>query len=202
MWFDSKFTFNVHVDIIVKRAHRNLGFLVRITKEFNNEKCLQLLFNTLVRPGLEFASTIWTPFQRNKTEKIEKVQRKFTRILTGRLTRPSEPQMYENYEERMLRFKMCSLVNRRIERDMGMLYKLLNNKLDVNIEGMFSFRSNARSTRFNGLFQIRRVRLNSSMHLDPFYRLQCICNSRFSSVNIYNQSFAIFKRDVKTILYR
>lgn len=46
---DSKLLFDDHVENIVSRAYRSLGFLMRITKDFTKAKTLKVLYCSLVR---------------------------------------------------------------------------------------------------------------------------------------------------------
>ena len=55
---DSKLLFDTHVEITVQKALKNLGYLLRVTKDFKNVKSLITLFNSLVRPILKHATTV------------------------------------------------------------------------------------------------------------------------------------------------
>lgn len=78
---DSKLKFDLHIDYIVIKSYRMLGFIMRTTKQFNNSDCIKLLYNALVRSNLEYNTYVWTPFQSNHILKLERIQRNFTRQL-------------------------------------------------------------------------------------------------------------------------
>ncbi len=70
--------YTVHCNDIMRRAH----FVMRnIFNTFKNHDCMFYLklFLTYVRPGLEYASQIWSPILKEDSNRIENVQRYFTR---------------------------------------------------------------------------------------------------------------------------
>ncbi|CAI6350609.1 unnamed protein product [Macrosiphum euphorbiae] len=52
-------SFSYHIEKSCAKALKVLGFLVKSAQEFNNELCLQTLYESLVRPLLEFCSVLW-----------------------------------------------------------------------------------------------------------------------------------------------
>ena len=57
--FDTSLTFRDHIDSIVTKAKKMLGFIFRMSKPFRKNGSVMLLFNALVRSSLEYCSTIW-----------------------------------------------------------------------------------------------------------------------------------------------
>ena len=108
--FDSKLTFCQHIDYIISKSLAMLGFVQRNSAEFNDPSTILCLYNSLVRPHLEYCSVIWNPILISHCLRIEKVQKKFTRIafykLGWQMERPS-------YLTRCALFGMSSLENRR-----------------------------------------------------------------------------------------
>ncbi|KAK9675308.1 Reverse transcriptase (RNA-dependent DNA polymerase) [Popillia japonica] len=58
---DSGLSFRNHVEYITRRAWRNLGFLLRVTKDFRHHSSIIMLYKSIVRPLLEYAATVWNP---------------------------------------------------------------------------------------------------------------------------------------------
>lgn len=76
---DVQLTFKLHYSAIVDKANRQLGFVLKIAKDFDDPLCLRSLYCSLVRSILEFASIVWSPYEAVWIARIEAVQRKFVR---------------------------------------------------------------------------------------------------------------------------
>ncbi len=61
-----------------------LGFIFRSCKRFRNPESMITLYKAYVRSQVEYCSIVWSPIYQNSVDKIERVQRKFTRMLAGR----------------------------------------------------------------------------------------------------------------------
>ena len=59
--YNSSFSFKLHIQNIKIKASKNLGMLKRTTLNFFDNSVLTSLFNTLVRPILEYNCVIWNP---------------------------------------------------------------------------------------------------------------------------------------------
>ena len=69
---------NTHLNRISTNANRALGFLKRNIKT-KNTAIRTAAYQTLVRPQVEYASTIWSHFTQTYINKIEMVQRRAVR---------------------------------------------------------------------------------------------------------------------------
>ena len=67
-------------------------------------KLWKTLYTSLVRPILEYASTVWNSLLQREIDELEKVQRRATRI-------PTDAYKLE-YEERLKIWKLTSLEER------------------------------------------------------------------------------------------
>ena len=83
--FDPKLKFSHHIDAIIFKANCMLGFIKRMTSDFQNPKSFRTLYLTLVRPILMYASPVWSPIYENNINKIEKVQHKFLNCVPWKL---------------------------------------------------------------------------------------------------------------------
>ena len=79
MTFDQQLTFDTNASKVVVAANSRLGFINRHieTKPFMN------LYNTLVRPKVEYCMTVAQPVYKKDKEKIERVQRRATKLVQG-----------------------------------------------------------------------------------------------------------------------
>jgi len=83
---------------------------------------LSKAFCVFVRPNLEFSSVIWNPGFKVDIDKIESVQKRFTRACLLHLA----------YAERLAQLNLLTLETRRVMTDLITCYKLLNGELDVD----------------------------------------------------------------------
>lgn len=126
---DSKLKFKAHIDAIVAKSAKMLGFLKRNAKGFLSNRTKVILFNSLVRSQLEFASIIWNPNYATYSQRIENIQRSFTRHLafhsSGIFHRAP-------YDLRLKHFNLMSLKNRRTLLNIIFLKKLISGDIDCN----------------------------------------------------------------------
>ena len=78
----SDLTWTKHVEELVHKANKVLGLLKRTVRN-KNMKNFTILYKTLVRPILEYASPVWSPRLAKDIREVEKVQRRASRIALG-----------------------------------------------------------------------------------------------------------------------
>ena len=110
-----------HVNNVSVRANRTLGLLKRNLKQCSQEVKL-LAYKCLVRPALEYASTVWDPHQIYLQNKLERVQRRAARFVTNN---------YHNYEVGSMTkiledLKLTPLRSRRKQNKVILLFKGLH----------------------------------------------------------------------------
>ena len=87
-------------------------------------------YTTLVRPSIEYASTVWDPYTRNNIHQLEAIQRRAARFV------------YNNFYDRepgvvtsvISRLQWESLEQRRAKARAIFMYKIVNNLVDVHAE--------------------------------------------------------------------
>lgn len=82
------------------------------------------LYISLVRPHLEFASTVWNPHTEGDKKTLEKVQERATKI-------PLEMKN-RKYEDRLKIWEITSLTERRKRGDLIQTYKIKSNLESIN----------------------------------------------------------------------
>jgi hypothetical protein len=118
---DNKLKFTKHIDNIVSTANRVLGCLKHCFKYMSPDVFLQL-YKAMVRPHLEYASCIWSPYLVKDRDKIERIQRRATRMVKELKHLP--------YMERLRQLSLPSLYFRRRRADMIQTFKLMHG-LDI-----------------------------------------------------------------------
>lgn len=79
--FDKKLKFVSHINNRLAKSYRMLGFLMRLSRVFSKPKCIDMLYNSLVRSQIEDLTPVWSPYQSTYTKNIERLQQKYTRFL-------------------------------------------------------------------------------------------------------------------------
>ena len=82
--------YNTHIDNIAGKASQTLGFIKRIFKSCPSS-VKDIAYQTLVRPKLEYSSSIRNPQQQTQIKQIEQVRRNATRFVAGRPSNPHQP---------------------------------------------------------------------------------------------------------------
>jgi hypothetical protein len=93
VFFDSKSYFHNHVDFIFSECIKLLGLIRSITFRFCSLGYLYLVYFTLVRSKLEYASVVWNSITSTDANKLERIQQKFASVCFYRFL-PHVPYSY------------------------------------------------------------------------------------------------------------
>lgn len=121
--YDNRLSFSPHISKIVVKASQRAKLILKCFRS-RDSQLLMRAFCTFVRPLLEFSSVIWSPYTIADLNRIESVQRSFTRAIKN--------LRFSTYRERLINLRVDSLQCRRIKADILFCYKLLHNLVDVN----------------------------------------------------------------------
>ena len=123
--FDSKSSFNSHVDAIVKKANSTRAFLSRNLKGCS-QKIKAASYTTYVRPTVEYAAAAWDPHTQRNTKKLEQVQQNAARYVLHDYDHRSDVTiMLQN-------LKWEPLDERRKQSCLAMLYYIMAHVVDIN----------------------------------------------------------------------
>jgi hypothetical protein len=120
--FSSDLSWNNHISNISAKANRTIGFLRRNIHSCPKE-VKATAYTTLVRPSIEYASSVWDPYTRNNIHQLEAIQRRAARFV------------YNNFYDRVVtsmisRLQWESLEQRRAKARATFMYKIVNNLVD------------------------------------------------------------------------
>ena len=120
----------------VNKANKILGLIGRAF-EIKSERAILNLYSSLVRPHLEYCVQFWSPSLRKDISRIERVQRRATKMIP-RLRNKS-------YEDRLATLNLYSLSKRRIRGDLIETFKICKGHENVNPDKYFDFTADDRS---------------------------------------------------------
>ena len=110
--------------MIINKAYRMLGFIIRSSKEFDDPYTTKQLYCTFVRPILEFSSEVWCQFYQVHKNRIESIQMKFLKFALRNLGWNSR-FVLPSYGNRLMLINMKTLEKRREVAAVMFLFKLL-----------------------------------------------------------------------------
>lgn len=112
------------MDQAVKKANSTLGFLRRNLR-ISNEQTKSTAYFSMVRPIIEYCSTVWNPHTKEYVNKVEMVQRRAARYVTNRYHNTSSvTSMLDHLEWE-------SLESRRAKNQLTMLFKIIHGLVDI-----------------------------------------------------------------------
>ena len=112
----------------MSKANQILGLIFRTFTYMDREMFLNL-YKSLVRPHVEYATSIWSPVYKKDIIQIENVQRRATRLVSN--------LKYLTYPERLKTLGLPTLEYRRDRANMIQVYKILNNIDKVDKDSLF-----------------------------------------------------------------
>ena len=180
-----------HIDHITNKASI-ISYQLLKTIKSNNIWTWMKLFTTYIRPMLEFNTPIWSPYLLKDINKIERVQRNFTKVAFNRCKIP-----FNSYEDRLSKIGYLSLVKRRKYFDLIMMFKIINNLNDVNFNDYFILNSKSYTLRSHS-YQVK-PKFNSTCsqwHHSFFSRIIPLWNTLPSHL-VSKPLLRNFKHDLK-----
>ena len=157
--------------------------LIKRTFTYMDKEMFLPLFKTLIRPHLEYATVVWSPFLKKDIFLIENVQRRASKIV--------KTISNLSYEERLKHLGLPTLKYRRDRNDVIQVYKIMNgiDKLDVNTFFKMSTDSRTRGHNFKILQNRTKQRASvfSQRVINPWNSLPSECVNS-DSVNKFKSS--------------
>lgn len=196
--YDSELSFRPHIQAISAASLKTLGFVLRNTKDFSSGT-LQYLYVALVRPILEFASVVWSPYKSVDSLLLERVQNKFLKYMSIRegtfsIGTFSASRMRDQVG-------LISLKTRRLHSDIIFVSKLIRGLLySPELLSRFNFYIPPRPVRRFDLFRPALSRTNYCFH-SPVSRMMRNTNVVDSlGVDIFHRSVSGLRGDLRRLI--
>jgi hypothetical protein len=135
---DNRLRFATHINQIVARAFVRTNLLFKCFTS-RDTATLVRAFIAYVRPLLEYASCVWSPYHIVTIKQIESVQRKFTKKLPGLKDL--------SYSDRLVRSGIERLELRRIKQDLILTYKIYFGLMNTTATDLFTPANTDHDTR-------------------------------------------------------
>ena len=155
------YTWTYHISEMVNAARKAASWALGVFKDRSKHVMMQL-FKSLVRSRVEYCCPLWNPLNVSDIQKVEDIQRYFTRRIAG----------FHNmdYWERLSSLKLLSLQRRRERYMIIHVWKLLNKRAPNDINMEFNYNK----------------RLGTKVRLPAFNK-----KAPLSAVTLYDSSFAV-----------
>ena len=126
----------------IEAARKANSALIQISKSFHfrDRHVFRKLYISYVRVHLEYAVSAWSPFREADIQRLEKVQEKFVKMISG--------LKGNSYEEKLKELRLPTLKTRRIRTDMIQVFKIVKGIDKIDCSSLFTFMSQSHpSTR-------------------------------------------------------
>jgi hypothetical protein len=186
---DSNLSFKSHISIIITKALQRVGVFFR---GFSSRKLeiVRKTFITYIRPLLEYNSNVWNPTHKYLIDKIENVQRQFTKRITS--------ISHLTYLERLSILELEPLELRRLRFDLIQYYKIFNNLTPLIYSNYFMCHQPSFSSRNPSSFIIKPLSIPNYLLTSFFYRNVDCWNSLPPVLKQVN-SLYVFKKKLLTV---
>ena len=114
---------------MTNKANSKLSFLRRNLKGYT-EKLKQTAYFSLIRCCMEYGATVWDPYQKYNSEKVERVQRRAAMFVKSRHSR------YSSVSDMLDVLGWPPLSQRRQEARLILFYKIINGLAQMPFEGV------------------------------------------------------------------
>ena len=144
-----------HIAYITKKANMVLGCINRTYTDKSRKNMLPL-YKTLVRLLIEYCQQVWSPYLIKDIQKVEKVQRRFTKMVSG--------MKNLTYSQRLERLDLLSLEKRRKRADLIETYKIHTGATRIDRDKMFQVSTHTRTRGHSLKHQKQHTRLDIRKH--------------------------------------
>ena len=156
----SDLSWSSHIADVAGKANRTVGFLRRNFKQCTKE-VIAATYSTMVRPVLEYSSTVWDPHLQKDIKSLEQVQRRAARYVCNDYTTRTPGCVKAMVKD----IGWESLQDRRYTARLSLLYKIQHGLVDI--EGPRYLKPN--DSRTSGQRELFQERINCDVYYNSFF---------------------------------
>ena len=177
-------SWNKHVDNITSSANKTLNFLFR-NIQTKNQKVREVAYKTLVRPQVEYASSVWSPHTQCNVAKIDKVQRRAARWTT------SNYSTYDSVTDIQKGLGWQTLQDRRDLARVTMFYKIVHGLVAIPLPPYIV--RPTRMTRHMHPLSFRQVHTSANYFKFSFFPCTVVLWNSLPAATVLQQDLEGFK---------
>lgn len=189
----SNLTWNNHIDQICAKANRTLGFVKRNIRS-KDPTLRETAFKALVRPLVEYASPVWSPYTKKNIHKIEMVQRRAARWTVGNYS------TYASVTDMLSQLGWRSLEQRRADARLCLFYKIVHGLVAVPIPPYAQ--QPMKIPRHSHDLYFRQISTRTDYHKYSFFPLAIAQWNRLPSTVALQPTFDHFRVAVSAVTHR
>ncbi len=128
-----------HINGIFASTYRTLAN-IRVAFSYMDTNMMKKIITSMIRPKIEYAAVIWSPYKKKDIRKLERIQRAATKMV---------PELRDcTYEERLKEMGLPTLENRRERGDLITMYKIVNHMEKIDRQDLVTLKeAGGRETR-------------------------------------------------------
>ena len=172
-----------------RKAQKLLGYIKR-RFSYRNKEIVLPLYNSIVRPHLEYAVQFWAPSLRKDIDRLEAVQARATKLI------PSVRNL--GYQRRLDRLNLFSLETQRLRGQLIETFKIMKGFTSIDYHNLFSINNN--QTRGNGC-KLELKPYNTSLCGNFFTFKVCNFWNRLPAEVVSSASIEEFKTKLDRIIH-
>ena len=154
----SNLSWNSHVSRTAAKGNRALGFIRRNIRT-SCTRVKEKAYKALVRPTLEYASSVWSPGPKTLSDTIERVQRRAARYVCNNYERTA------SVSEMLESLKWDTLEERRLKNRASMFFKILHSLVAIPRTQLLP---TGRETRGNSN-KFHQLPTSQAYHINTFF---------------------------------
>ena len=151
---DRDLKFHQQTAAVISKGSQMLAVVKRTFA--HSTSTLPLIYKALVRPHLEYCNVVWGPFGKIDQQRLERVQRRATKLVKELRSKP--------YEERLHVLNLPTLYYRRRRGDMITVYQLLHDGMSADSEELLQISTNRTTRRHEWKLRKPRARTAARKH--------------------------------------